>query len=143
MLANIRHNPLPVAVPYRGIYSHGVEVPAGARQLHVSGQIGFTPDGQLPADFSGQCRHAIHNIETVLVAAHMSLQDVVQMRFYLINMAHMDELVAVRKELLEGVAPAITTYQVAGLVDSTWLIEVEALAAKQSLQTDGLLAKML
>jgi len=35
MPVSIRHDPFPVAEPYRGIYSHGVETRAGARVLHV------------------------------------------------------------------------------------------------------------
>jgi len=40
----------------------------------------------------------------------------------------MPALLAVRKELLDGVRPAITTVVVAGLVSPRWLVEVEAVA---------------
>ena len=40
----------------------------------------------------------------------------------------MGELVKVRKDLLDGVRPAITTIFVAGLVSPDWLVEVEATA---------------
>ncbi len=36
------HNPLSIAAPI-GTYSHGIEVPPGARWLHVAGQIGVRP----------------------------------------------------------------------------------------------------
>ena len=39
--------------------------------------------------------------------------------------------VEVRKELLDGVRPAITTLFVKGLVSPDWLIEVEAVAAAE------------
>src|SRR6185436_5352873 len=63
-----RHDPFPVAQPYHGIYSHGVETRAGARVLHVSGQVGQPPEGDLPPDFRGQCRQAIRNLFSVLEA---------------------------------------------------------------------------
>jgi len=31
MTISKRHDPIPVAPPYHGIYAHGVEVPAGVR----------------------------------------------------------------------------------------------------------------
>jgi len=43
MPVSIRHDPFPVGEAYRGIYAHGVETRAGARILHVSGQVGETP----------------------------------------------------------------------------------------------------
>ena len=47
------HNPRSVAAPI-GTYSHGVEVPPGARWLHVAGQIGVRPDGSVPATIEEQ-----------------------------------------------------------------------------------------
>jgi len=131
MPVSIRHDPFPVAEPYRGIYSHGVETRAGARVLHVSGQIGVAPDGRLPADFHGQCRQALANVVSVLGAANMRLADIVKMNFYLVRRADMSALVEVRKELLDGVRPSITTLFVAGLVSPDWLVEVEVVACAE------------
>ena len=128
MPLSTRHDPFPVKAPYHGIYAHGVETPAGARTLYISGQIGESPDGHLPADFYGQCKQALLNVESVLQAANMELIDIVKMTFYLIRRADMDTLVEVRKELLEGVRPSITTVFVAGLVSPAWLVEVEVVA---------------
>lgn len=126
-----RHDPYPVKDPYHGIYAHGVETKAGARILHVSGQVGESPEGHLPADFKGQCRQAILNLESVLNAADMELSDIVKMSFFLIRQEDMGDLVEVRKELLDGVRPAITTVFVAGLVSPNWLVEVEAVACAE------------
>ncbi len=38
------HNPAEIAPPV-GAYSHAIEVPTGARTLHIAGQVGITPDG--------------------------------------------------------------------------------------------------
>lgn len=124
-----RHDPFPVAEPYHGIYAHGVEVAAGARTLHVSGQIGMAPDGSLATDFDGQCRQAIQNLEAVLKSAGMTVKDVVKLSFFLTRREDMAALVDVRKDLFNGVRPAITTVFIAGLVSPDWLVEVEAIAA--------------
>ena len=128
MQISTRHDPFPVKKPYHGIYAHGVETRAGARVLHVSGQVGESPEGFLPSDFRGQCRQAIANLETVLIEADMELDDIVKLTFFIIRRGDMETLVDVRKELLDGVRPAITTVYVAGLVSSDWLVEVEAVA---------------
>jgi enamine deaminase RidA (YjgF/YER057c/UK114 family) len=61
MLASIRHDPFPVGERYRGIYAHGVETRAGARILHISGQVGATPEGGCRG-FRGQCEQALSNV---------------------------------------------------------------------------------
>ena len=58
----------------------------------------------------------------------MELDDIVKLTFFIIRRGDMETLVDVRKELLDGVRPAITTVYVAGLVSSDWLVEVEAVA---------------
>ena len=127
MLAQ-RHDPIPVAEPFHGIYAHGVEAPAGARTLFVSGQVGVVPGGALAPDFEGQCRQALTNLQAVLRSADMGFSDIVRMSFFLTRREDMGELVKVRKDLLDGVRPAITTVFVAGLVSPDWLVEVEATA---------------
>jgi 2-iminobutanoate/2-iminopropanoate deaminase len=128
---NQRHDPTPVLEPYRGIYAHGVESRAGSRILHVSGQIGQTPEGVLPPDFRGQCRQAMMNVAAVLKAANMNLTDIVKMSFYLTRREDMAALVEVRNEFVKGVRPAVTTLIVAGLVSPDWLVEIEVVACAQ------------
>ena len=127
MLAQ-RHDPFPVAEPFHGIYAHGVEAPAGARTLFISGQVGVAPGGALASDFEGQCRQALANLLGVLRSADMGFSDIVRMSFFLTRPEDMAALVEIRKELLDGVRPAITTVFVAGLVSPDWLVEVEATA---------------
>jgi 2-iminobutanoate/2-iminopropanoate deaminase len=131
MSVSTRHDPVPVLEPYRGIYSHGVETRAGARVLHVSGQIGQSPEGTLPIDFRGQCRQAMLNVSAVLKAANKSLTDIVKMSFYLTRREDMSALVEVRNEFVKGVRPAVTTLFVAGLVSPDWLVEIEVVACAE------------
>ncbi len=131
MTVSTRHDPIPVLDPYHGIYAHGVETRAGARMLHISGQIPQSPDGHLPPDFPSQCRQALKNVESVLHSANMTLSDIVKMSFFLTRREDMSALVDVRKEMLDGVRPAITTIFVAGLVSPDWLVEVEVVACAE------------
>jgi 2-iminobutanoate/2-iminopropanoate deaminase len=131
MPASIRHDPVPVREPYRGIYAHGVETRVGATMLHVSGQIGETPEGVLLPDFRGQCRQAMMNVESVLRTANMSFTDIVKMSFFLTRREDMSALVEVRNEFVKGVRPAVTTLFVAGLVSPDWLVEIEVVACAE------------
>ncbi len=126
-----RHDPFPVNGPFHGIYAHGVETRAGARTLRISGQVGVPDDGPLSPDFSDQCRQAIFHVESVLQEAKMTLGDIVKMSFFLTRREDMAALVEVRKAMLDGVRPAITTVFVAGLVDPDWLVEVEVVACAE------------
>lgn len=124
-----RHNPIPVLKSYEAVYAHGVEVPASARILHVSGQVGVGRDGRTEeGGFAAQCRQAIANIEAVLNSAQMTLNDIVKVTIYLVRREDLPLLRNVRATYL-AVAPAVTVVIVAGLHDPNWLVEIEAVAA--------------
>jgi enamine deaminase RidA (YjgF/YER057c/UK114 family) len=144
MRLNQRYNPFPIKKPYDGIYAHGVEIPSESRQLTVSGQVGVSPQGTTPKDFKGQATQAIENLKNVLNSAGMELEDLVHMRFYLVDRQHIPELSSIRSEYLDGIAPAVTTFIVSGLVEEDWLIEIEGLAAKvQTQMVDDRFAKFI
>ncbi len=123
-----RHNPFPIIGPYAGIYAHGVEAPANSRVLYVSGQVGQDHEGHIGVDFEAQCRQALNNVEAVLKEANMTFFNITKMNFYLTRPDDMGTLVKVRKDMLDGVRPAITTLFVNGLVSPEWLVEVEVVA---------------
>ena len=93
--------------------------------------MGQTPEGHLPPDFHEQCKQALLNVSSVLSAANMTLKDIVKMSFYLVRSEDMSTLVEVRKELLDGIRPAVTTLFVAGLVSPDWLVEVDVVACAE------------
>ena len=128
---NVRHNPIAVAPSFETIYAHAVEIPAAARVLHVSGQIGRSADGAVPSSFEEQFRLAIANLVEVLAGAGMSTADLVKLTFFVIDAAHLPALGLVRRELL-AVSPAVTTLVVAGLAAPELLVEVEAVAASEA-----------
>jgi 2-iminobutanoate/2-iminopropanoate deaminase len=125
-----RHNPTTVAPPFSR-YSHGVAAPANARWLHVSGQVGVTPEGKVAAGAEAQIEQAWRNVLSVLAAAGMGPHDLVKVTTFLIDRADLPMARAVRDRMLEGAAPASTLIFVAGLASPDWLVEVEAIAAGQ------------
>ena len=131
MKVSTRHNPFPIIGPYAGIYAHGVETQIQVRTLYISGQVGQDNDGKIGEGFKAQCRQALKNVEAVLKKANMTLTDIVKMSFYLTRPEDMNELLQVRKEILDGVRPAITTLFVSGLVSPEWLVEIEVIACAQ------------
>lgn len=130
-VVSVRRDPYPVDGPFGGIYAYGVETKANARILHISGQVGEPPEGELSLDFKDQCRQAIWNVEAVLHEADMTLADIVKMSFFLTRPDDMQSLLEVRKELVDGVRPAITTLFVAGLMKPEWLVEIEVVACAE------------
>lgn len=124
-----RHNPVPILPAYEAVFAHGVEVPADARTLYVSGQVGVDADGHtVEGGFDAQCRQAISNVEAVLASAGMTLADTVKVTIYLTRREDIPRLRDVRAERL-AVAPAVTMVLVAGLHAPEWLVEIEAVAA--------------
>ncbi len=123
-----RHNPISVLKSYEAIYAHAVEVPAAARTLYVSGQVGVRgDDGLVDGGFEEQCHQAITNIETVLASARMTLMNIVKVTVFLTRREDLPLLRNVRTKHL-AVAPAVTVVIVAGLHDPNWLVEIEAVA---------------
>jgi len=121
-------NPVDVFPPY-ACYAHAVEVPAGARTLYVSGLNGFEVDGTtMPPDFEAQAELVWQHLERVLAAAAMTLADLVSLRFYLADPAFDPPNVAALTARL-GDHRAARTVVCARLLDPSWLIEVEAVAA--------------
>src|SRR5215471_17530811 len=89
------HNPAEIAPPI-GAYSHGIEVPAGARTLHISGQVGIMPDGRVAPGIEGQTEAALNNIIGILKAAGMGVADIVKMTTFLIDANDIAKVRAVR-----------------------------------------------
>jgi 2-iminobutanoate/2-iminopropanoate deaminase len=123
------HNPGNVAAP-TGPFSHGVEVPAGARWLYISGQVGLAPDGKAPADLEGQANQCWRNIKAVLAAAGMSVQDLVKCTHFLTRAEDVAAYGKIRASHLGEARPASTLLVISALARPGLLVEVEAIAAK-------------
>jgi 2-iminobutanoate/2-iminopropanoate deaminase len=123
-------NPHSVAAP-TGAYSHVGQVTAGSDVFHISGQVGFAPDGSLPGDFEGQAEQAFANIVRILNDLGMTTANLVKLTVFVVaGHPPMGARAARLKAFGPDAKPASTLILVPGLVDPKFLIEIEAIAAK-------------
>jgi 2-iminobutanoate/2-iminopropanoate deaminase len=111
------------AAPAGGQYSHAV-VANGF--VFVSGQGPLNPKtGLMPHDFAGQVRQTLTNLQTILVGAGSSLDDVVKINCYLSDVTRFKEWNEVYTEFFPAAPPARTTVgcQLNGI-----LVEVDCIA---------------
>jgi len=123
-----RHRPDAIAPPFSR-YLHGVEAAPGARWLHVSGQVGIDPDGNLASGAEAQMEHCWRNILTVLRGAGMDADNIVKVTAYLTRPEDTPLYREVRDRMLDGAETASTLVIVSGLAHPDWLVEIEAVAA--------------
>ena len=100
--------------------------------LFCSGQTGINPDTNRveAADVAGQTRQVLTNLEAVLQAAGLSLQNVVKCNVYLRTMDDFFTMNEVYGSMFAPHKPARTTVAVAGLpLDA--LVEIECIAEIQ------------
>jgi 2-iminobutanoate/2-iminopropanoate deaminase len=110
-------------------YAQAMETAPGLRWLHISGQVGVTPDGTLEAGAEAQIEQAWRNVLALLDAAGMSTRNLVKTTAYLVRGEDTDAFRRVRERVLDGAAPASTLVVVAALARPDWLVEIEAEAA--------------
>ena len=111
-------------------YSHVVEIPAG-RLVWTAGQVPLDANGELPADagWEGQTRLAFANVGRALEAAGAGWGDVVKLTIYVVDVAELPTIRAVRDGYVDTARPPTSSLvQVAGLFRRDLLIEVEAVA---------------
>jgi enamine deaminase RidA (YjgF/YER057c/UK114 family) len=114
-------------IPTTG-YVQAVEVTGTERVLFVSGQTPTKADGTVPEGFEAQCRLAWRNVEAQLLAAGMTLDNLVMHRTYLADRSYALLNRSVRNEVLGDRKTALTVV-IAGIFDDAWLLEIEAVAA--------------
>ena len=126
---NRKYNPSTIAPP-AGRYTHGIEVPPGARWLYVSGQVGRAPDGSTPNTIGEQTENCFRNIAAILAEAGMSFADVVKFTVLLTRDSDIAGFREARDRVIGEARPASTLLAVSRLAQPEWLVEIEAIAAK-------------
>jgi 2-iminobutanoate/2-iminopropanoate deaminase len=111
-------------------YSHGIALPAGARLVFASGQLGSRPDGTIPEDVEAQAVLCFENIKAILAEAGMSMQDVVRFNAFVTDRAYFPVYGRVRSRYVSGDAFASTLVIVSGFTRPEFKVEVEVTAAK-------------
>lgn len=113
-------------------YAQGTEIPPGHRVVHVSGQVGVSLSGEIPADPARQHELAWENAMAVLAAAGMDHRHVVDAHVYITDRAHLGIYRQMRDRFLKGHRPAATLLVVAGLADERLVVEVDLVAAAEA-----------
>ena len=122
-------NPDGVCPPFRH-YVHSIEVPAGARWLVVSGQVGTLPDGTIPDGIEAQTEAAWNNVANILKANGMGIEDIVMVTQYLTRVEDRDAHMAIRNRFLGDHKPTSTLLFVSALAQPEMVVEVEIKAAQ-------------
>jgi len=122
-------NPPTVVKPFSH-YSQAVEAPANCRWLHISGQVGVTPDGTIRTGFEAQAKQCWVNIAAILTAAGMSVEDLVKVNIFVTGAEHVAASRAIRDAALNSAEPASTFLVIAALAHPDLVVEIEAVAAK-------------
>ncbi len=126
----LKHIDCPTIAPPFGSYSHAIELAAGARTLHVSGQVGADRNGVVPEDAGSQAVLVFENLRHVLAAAGMSFADVVKLTYLVRDAADLAAIRTVRDKVLLPPFPASSLMVVKALGRPEWKVEIEALAAR-------------
>lgn len=122
--------PSSIAPPFAR-YSHGAEVPAGARWVTTSGQLALAADGTIPVGAEAQAALCFSNITEILAEAGMTPAHTVKISAYVTDRVHMAGYMRARDAWLahDGPLPASTLVIVSGFTRPEFLVEVEVLAA--------------
>jgi len=98
----------------------------------VSGTSDAGPEGtsRHPGDAGAQARAIFGIIERALDEAGFGLADVVRTRIYIVDAADAAAVLEVHGELFRAIRPVATLVIVAGLLDPSLLVEIEAEAQR-------------
>lgn len=101
--------------------------------IWVSGQVGITPDRQVPLGLQAQTRQAFENLKTVLTEAGATLDDIVELTLLFTgSMGNLEPFHQVKDEYIRAPYPAITGFAVSALAAPEFLVEIRAVAVAGS-----------
>ena len=128
-------NPAELGAP-KG-YSNGMLAPAGARALHVAGQIAWDAEQRFVSqEFGGQFRQALANVLSVVREAGGGPANIASMRLYVVDKQaynrDLKQVGAAWRELMGKHFPAMALIEVKGLLEDQAQIEIEAVAYIES-----------
>jgi 2-iminobutanoate/2-iminopropanoate deaminase len=122
-------NPAKIRAPFAQ-YSHAVHVTTPGRMLFASGQLGVSPDDQVPEDAEAQAVLCFENIKAILAEAGLKFADVVRFTGYVTDRAYFPIYGAVRGRYVSGNAFASTLVIVSGFTRPEFKMEVEVTAVR-------------
>ena len=123
-------DPARIAPPFAR-YSHGIELPAGARLVRTSGQLGLARDGSVPDSAQAQADICFGNILAILEEADMGATNICHLSAFVTDRRHMAGYMAARDAFLADVPvlPSSTLVIVSGFTRPEFVVEIEVWAA--------------
>ena len=111
-------------------YSRAVRI---GNIIEVTGTVAVDDNSLLVGgnDAYEQTKFIIQKIEKVLQRAGASLQDVVRTRMFVTDISRWEEYGKAHGEFFKSIKPCTSMIEVKGLIDQSYLIEIEATAVIQ------------
>lgn len=108
-------------------YSRAVKI---GNTIEVTGTVAVDENSQLVGknDAYTQTKYIIQKIEKVLLQTGASLKDVVRTRMFVTDISRWEEYGKAHGEFFSTIKPCTSMIEVKGLIEPTYLIEIEATA---------------
>ena len=119
---NSSHSPSP-----SGGYAQALEVSSVEKVLYISGQIPVSLERDVPALFDEQARLVWKSVENQLLAAGMTLDNIVKRITFLADRQFREANSKIRQEVL-GKRETALTVVIADIYDENWFLKIEAIA---------------
>lgn len=104
-------------------YSRAVR---SGNMIAVTGSVGINPDGTYAPTVGEQAARSLAIIRAAVEALGGKLENVLRTRMYVVNVSEWEAVAKVHGEVFGEIRPATTIVEVARLIDSDALIEIEA-----------------
>jgi enamine deaminase RidA (YjgF/YER057c/UK114 family) len=106
-------------------FSRAVHV---GNMLAIAGTAPIAPDGGVasPGNVYGQTKRCLEIIAQAVASAGFELADVIRTRVMLTDISRWQEAARAHGEVFSKIRPACTFVEVSGLINSEWLVELEA-----------------
>ncbi|AYJ52174.1 RidA family protein [Rhodococcus sp. P1Y] len=116
--------------PGAQLLSQCVAIEQASTTLYLSGQTAITADGQFAGigDVDTQIRLAFENIRLIVDAAGGTLDNVVKLTVYFVDLRNLDTYTGILGELFPETRPAQTVVEISRLAMPELLIEIDAVA---------------
>ena len=94
--------------------------------IAVTGSVGISADGTYSPSLEAQTRRSLQIIRTAIEALGGTIEQVIRTRMFVTDVSRWQEVAKAHGEVFGQIRPATTIVQVAKLIDTEALIEIEA-----------------